>query len=283
MTRIRNALANVFSHTFRFFEALGIHVTRANFNSPIPLVRELDHALFDRQSECVGVNWNIDVQRWYLREVFSKFACEIAFQKNPGLSLVDSAILHAMIRHHKPRQVIEIGSGSSTQVAANACLMNEKEGKPSDLIVIDPYPGSLVEKGFPGLIKLRKEKVQHISVKEFTDCELLFIDSSHVVKIGSDVNYEILEIIPRLKKGCLIHFHDILMPGEYWNDWVLERHLFWTEQYLLWAFLSFNETFKVVWGSRYMHLTNRKEIEAVFPFFRPGEHRITSFWIRREV
>ena len=233
MIGIRGIIRKLCQKTFRFWELLGIHVTPDHFFYPIPSTRDLDDALFARQSECVGIDWNIGVQARYLREVFPKFALEIVFKENVGLSLVDAAVLHFMIRYHQPRKIIEIGSGASTRFAANACLMNAQEGTTCDLIAVEPYPNSDLEKGFPGLSQLRREKVQSISVSEFEDCDLVFIDSSHVVKIGGDVNYEQLEILPRLKPGCLIHFHDILLPGEYWKDWVKEKHYFWSEQYLL--------------------------------------------------
>ena len=196
--------------------------------------------------------------------------------------MVDAAILHAMIRHHKPRKMIEIGSGSSTQIAARACLMNEKEGSSCKLIAVEPYPSQMLESGFPGLTALKKQKVQTINTHEFEDIDLLFIDSSHIAMIGSDVVYEQLEILPRLKPGCLVHFHDILLPGEYWKDWVKQNHYFWSEQYLLWAFLLFNDTFEVIWASRYMHLKDSGAIKRVFPYFAPEHHHITSFWIRRK-
>lgn len=281
MRRIRRLIGRLSLKLFRFWEFWGIHVVPDHYYYPIPSTRDLDDALFERKSECVGLDWNVATQTHYLNNVFPQFALEKEFKKNPGLSLVDAAILHSMIRHRKPQKMIEIGSGHSTQIAANACLMNEEEGAPCELIVIDPYPRLRLEDRFPGLTELRKQKVQSISVKEFEDCDLLFVDSSHVVMIGSDVNYVQLEIMPRVKRGCLIHFHDILLPGEYWKDWVREHHLFWSEQYLLWAFLLFNDTFEIIWASRYMHLRDSGSIKAVFPYFEPEQHHITSFWIRR--
>jgi len=281
MDGIRTSIGNIFRKSFRFWEILGIHVTPNHYFYPIPSTRDLDDTLFATQSECMGLNWNNDVQAWHLYEVFPKFALEIVFKKNNALSLVDAAVLHSMIRYYKPKKMIEIGSGASTRIAANACLMNERECAPCELIAVEPYPGKDLESGFDGLTKLVKQKVQSVSVKEFEDCDMLFIDSSHVVKIGGDVNYEQLEILPRVKQGCLIHFHDILLPGEYWKDWVKDKHYFWSEQYLLWAFLLFNNEFEVIWASRYMHLKDSSSIMAVFPYFMPGQHRITSFWIRR--
>lgn len=267
---------------FELWEALGVHVTPDHYYYPIPSTKDLTDDLFQTQSDCIGVNMNREIQEEYLNEIFPKFALEVEFEKNTGLSLVDAAILHAMVRHHRPKQIIEIGSGASTQFAARACVMNQKEGNDCELVAIDPYPNDEVRNGFPGLSKLINRKIQSVDVREFQNCDLLFIDSSHVVKIGGDVNYEILEIIPRLKVGCLIHFHDILLPGEYWKEWVKGGRLFWTEQYLLQAFLAFNRDFDILWASRYMHLKNAPGIKAIFPYFEPDKHHIMSFWLRRK-
>ena len=86
--------------------------------------------------------------------------------------------------------------------------------------------------------------------------DLLFIDSSHVLKIGSDVQYEYLELLPRLNSGVIIHCHDIFIPSEYPKNWVRKEHRFWNEQYLLQAFLSFNDKFEILWAGSYMHLKN---------------------------
>ena len=92
-----------------------------------------------------------------------------------------------------------------------------------------------------------------------------------------------LRLFPRLKKGCLIHFHDILLPGEYWKEWVKGNKWFWSEQYLLQAFLQFNSDFEIIWASRYQHLNNGLMIKDVFPYFEHESHRITSLWIRRKI
>jgi hypothetical protein len=129
---------------------------------------------------------------------------------------------------------------------------------------------------------VRRQRVQDVELEAFAECDLLFIDSSHIAEVGSDVTFEQLEILPRLKPGCLVHFHDILIPGEYWRDWVKGRRFFWSEQYLLWAFLLFNSEFEVVWGARYMQLQHEAAIASALPFYTPQD-RITSFWIRRAI
>jgi len=271
----------VISILYPFFERLGFHVIPVYHASPIPETRDLTDGLFDSRSYCIGLEWNIAVQERYLNQIFPKYSSELQFQENSGLSLVDAAILHALIRHHKPRKIVEIGSGWSTQMAARSCVMNQEAGHECELVTIDPKPNQSVRNGFPGLSTLIEKKVETVPLDDIVDCDLLFVDSSHVVKIGGDVNYEILEIVPRLKAGALVHWHDILLPGEYWKKWVKHDHYFWAEQYLLHAFLKFNREFEVIWASRYMHLKRPEEIKAVFPGFQPDHDHITSFWVRR--
>lgn len=282
MSVLRPLAANAFRQLYGVCERFGVQPILARYDSPVPSTRHLTDALFQKRSECVGLSWNLPVQEHYLTHVFPKYATEAEFHTNPGLSLVDSAILHAMIRWHKPLKIVEIGSGASTQIAARACILNQGDGAVSELVAIEPQPQRALKHGFPGLTKLIEKKVQDVSLDEIIDCDLLFIDSSHVVKTGGDVTHEILEIVPRLKPGALVHWHDILLPGEYWKDWVKERHYFWTEQYLLHAFLQFNDHFEVLWASRYMHLRDAAAINAVFPYFQPASDRITSFWVRRK-
>jgi predicted O-methyltransferase YrrM len=277
---IRRAVQKAALKLFPFWEACGLHVVPDHFYYPIPSTRDLDDALFDRVSPCVGIDWNEPEQRRHLDEVFARFAWEVPFERNAGLSLADAAILHAMIRAYRPQRLIEVGSGHSTRIAARACTMNTDDGYPCALTVIDPFLDRALERELPAFVSTRREKVQAVPIAAFADCDLLFIDSSHVAGIASDVTFLQLEVLPRVRPGCLVHFHDILLPGEYWKEWVIGARLFWSEQYLLWAFLLFNSAFSVVWASRYMQLRAGSHLSRVFPFYRP-EHHITSFWIRR--
>lgn len=279
--RIGNRLRRWVVDGFETWERLGLHVTPVHYFSPIPATRDLSDALFERRSACVGLDWNDAVQAWYLREVFAAYAGEIEPAENTGLSPVDAAILHAMIRHHRPRRLVEIGGGESTRFSAHAAVMNRKDGAPLTMITVEPYPKADLRAGLDGLDRLIEQPVQAVDLTLFETADLVFIDSSHTVRIGGDVVHEILEIVPRLPSGALVHFHDILLPGEYWRDWVRGKRYFWAEQYLLQAFLAFNRDFEVVWASRYMHLHHADAIRAVFPYFDPVHHRITSLWIRR--
>jgi len=171
-------------------------------------------------------------------------------------------------------------------LSAQAILKNEEEDNDyeCELVAIEPYPNDILKAGFPGLSKLIPKKVQDIPLSEFkklSENDILFIDSSHVLKIGSDVQYEYLEILPRLNKGVIVHAHDIFLPAEYPKEWILKDYRFWTEQYLLQAFLSFNDSFEVLWGGSYMHLRHPDKLEEAFSSYKRDERWPGSFWIRR--
>jgi hypothetical protein len=198
-----------------------------------------------------------------------------------------------MIRYFKPKRVIEIGSGFSTYLSAKACLLNkEKDGIETELIAIEPYANETLKKGFPGLTTLIQKPLEQVDLSLFqslVENDILFIDSSHALKIGGDVKYEYLEILPRLKKGVIVHSHDIFLPWEYPKRWIMDEHWFWTEQYLLQAFLSFNSEFEVLWASHYMARKYPALMQAVFPSYQKlseSEYNQAkgpaSLWIRRK-
>ena len=110
--------------------------------------------------------------------------------------------------------------------------------------------------------------------------DILFIDSSDTVKIGGDVNYLFLEVLPRLKPGVIVHVHDIFLPFDYRRDWVMEKFRFWTEQYMLQSFLTFNSEFEVLMANSYLNHYHEEELKTVFPDL--PSYRGGSFWIRRK-
>ena len=281
-TLARRGLNKVIMASFRMFESVGYHVTPNSFAYPIPDSSDLSGELFARSSDCVGLDWNLSCQEELLDGPFSRFATEVSIEQNIGLSKLDAAVLHSMIRHFRPEKVVEIGSGESTKFAARACLMNQKEGYVSQFVAIEPFPKQDLRQGIPGLTSLIEKRVEQVDPEEITDCDLLFIDSSHIIGIGGDVNYEILELVPRLKPGALVHWHDIFLPNEYPKTWVKDHHCFWTEQYLVHAFMKFNSDFEVLWASKYMHISQADRLQAVFPYFDSGKHQISSCWIRRK-
>ncbi len=286
---------------FPFWEKLGFHITPNHYYQPIPDTRTLKDDLWLKQSELVGIDINEEAQINLLSYFSSQFKEEyesfprtktsIPYQYyllNDSFGPVDGEILYCMIRHFKPKRIIEIGSGNSTYLSAQAILKNKEEDNnyECELIAIDPYPNDILKAGFPGLSKLISKKVQDIPLSEFkklTENDILFIDSTHVLTIGSDVQYEYLEILPRLNKGVIVHIHDIFLPAEYPKEWVLKEYRFWTEQYLLQAFLTFNDRFEVLWAGSYMHLKHPDKLKAAFSSYtyKRAKDWPVSFWIRR--
>jgi hypothetical protein len=197
---------------------------------------------------------------------------------NPLFSGLDAVVHYAMIREFAPRTVIEVGAGFSTMVAAQAAL---RTGSPT-ICAIDPSPSHALRQGFPGLADLRVKRVQDVDVGVFEALQandILFFDGTHVSKVDSDVNHLLLRVLPRLQPGVLIHIHDIYLPWDYDRSLVLDRKRFWNEQYLVAAFLRFNETFRIMWASRYLVHAAEEGVRRAFPFLPTLAG--TSLWMRR--
>jgi len=280
---------------FGLGEALGIHVLPVHYLSPVPDTRDLPDRLWTQESSLCGVHIDYtrclamleDFARRYATEyaVFSDRAASDEFHfGNGAFEAADAEMLYCMVRHFRPRRVIEIGSGYSTLVTARAVEKNLREGHACHFVAIEPYPKNLLRRQIRGLGDLIEKKVQDVPLDVFMGLEcrdILLIDSTHVVRTGSDVCYELLEILPHLKPGVLVHLHDIFLPAEYPPEWIRELRFFWTEQYLLHAFLAFNREFEVLWPAHAMHLRYPGELARAFPSYSTRASPPTSFWMRR--
>lgn len=277
---------------FRRWERRGFHVTPVHFYKPIPDTQSLPETLWTHPSDLAGVEMNETAQLELLREHIPRFRDEYErlpasspgkergfYVNNTLFGGVDALVAYCMVRHFKPRTIIEVGSGFSSLILGQAAERN----KTSAVICIEPFPREFLREGFPGLRSLIEKKVQDIELEFFSQLEsddILFIDSSHTVKIGSDVNYLFLEVLPRLRPGVIVHVHDIFLPFEYERDWVLDELRFWNEQYLLQAFLTFNSEFEVLMANRYLNHYHEADLKAAFPaldWWAGG-----SFWMRRK-
>jgi len=196
----------------------------------------------------------------------------------------DSEILYGMIRHLKPRRIIEIGAGSSTLMAQKAIQMNRQEDREYECahVCVEPYENAWLEKLG---IEIVREKVEDLPVSFFDnlgDGDILFVDSSHVVKPQGDVLYEIFDLYGSLKSGVYVHVHDIFTPRDYSYEWVVNDRRLWHEQYLLEAFLSFNREFEVVCALNWVWKNHPAFLENACPVLtsrlpnNPG-----SFWFKR--
>ena len=176
--------------------------------------------------------------------------------------------------------MIEIGTGETTKISLKALQMNKNEGNSYKFHTIEQYPRDDVKKIQNEDFELIHCKLQDVDIELLSTADLLFIDSSHVSKIDSDVNYEILEIIPKLKVGSLVHWHDIVIPTNYWKEWIENGNQFWNESYMVHSFMLFNESFKTIWAARYMKLNYTNEMQQIFPYLQ-SNHHLMSFWIER--
>jgi hypothetical protein len=283
--------------------AVGIHLGRRSryhlvprhYYGPIPELGELPPEAWVRPSALAGIELDLPAQleraRRELVDAIAEFSpprnptgrADAYYVENGAYTSVDGEILYAVVRRFRPRRVIELGSGHSTRVLAAAARANARDGDPVEVRGFDPFPERLAAAGLPGIAPYRATRAQDIPLDEFTQLaagDVLFIDTTHAVRTGGDVNRIILDVLPILAAGVLVHFHDIFLPWEYPRPW-LEARIWWSEQYLLQAYLSGNRDWEVLFAA---HALSRAEPEALrdlVPSFRPGDSQPSAFWIRR--
>ena len=193
----------------------------------------------------------------------------------------DAMILAAMIAAVRPRQIVEIGSGFST-----ACMLDciERNGLDTNIICVEPYPVRLRANLTPQdaeRVTIAEAMVQATDPEFYRSLDandILFIDSTHVMKTGSDVCFELFEILPRLQPGVLVHLHDIQYPFEYPDVWIFEKRRSWNENYALRAFLMFNQRFKIIFFNNYFARFHLTDLVAAYggPIGNPG----SGIWLQ---
>jgi hypothetical protein len=276
---------------FRRLQAEGIHATPVHFYQPIPDTRTIPESNWSKRP-LLGLDMNVTAQLRLLTKIFPRYRPEYRliprrakdksdgyFIENGRFEGLDGLTTYCMVRHFKPRRIFEIGGGYSSLILAQAGLKNAV----TSLITVEPYPDDRLRRGFAGLTQLYEQEVQSLSPEFFDQLEandILFIDSSHVVKVGGDVNYLFLEILPRLAPGVLVHVHDINYPSDYPREWVMDELRFWTEQYLLQAFLAFNSEFQTLLCNSYLATYHATEVRHTFS--KLTNLKGGSFWMRRK-
>ena len=196
---------------------------------------------------------------------------------NNYFSSPDADVLYCFVRQINPVTYLEIGSGNSTLVARQAIIDG---GLRTKIHCIDPQPRLAVSEFADDIKRVPVETIDPASFSELNAGDILFIDSSHYVKTGSDVVYLFLEVLPRLTPGVVIHVHDIFLPYEYPREWVLNRDWDCNEQYLLQALLQFSSDFDVLWPGHMLQREN-PEFRNKFPHMR-AQDNAQSFWFRRK-
>jgi hypothetical protein len=257
-------IKNNYFKLFPVFEEHGIHITHNHFYSPIPDTRFIKPKVFNMDFINIDINEQFD----YLNYLTDKYSEELphifkTFIGNSRFDGLDAYVAYLLIRELMPENIIEIGSGYSTIIQSEALVKNCKGA----ITCIEPYP-DIDLSSIKYVKKVYEEKLENISTDIFkilNENDILFIDSSHVVKTGSDVLKIFTEILPVLNKGVVVHFHDIFLPLDYPISWMKQEYRFWNEQYFLYNFLLFNNSFKIVFSNSYLGYEFPQQIKDLFP------------------
>lgn len=254
---VRQVGIRYFPISRRLFDVVGVFPIVAHYYEPL-FNRKLLNEQADKKRLLTGIDWNLTEQRALLeqfnkedelRSIPQQFSNELEFHFNNALfEAGDAEFWYQLIRLKKPARIIEIGSGNSTKLAHAAILKNQEEDPDYKCrhICIEPYEMPWLEKLG---IEVLRQKVETFDLSFFDILEendVLFIDSSHMIRPHGDVLFEFLSILPRLKSGVIVHVHDIFSPSDYLKPWVVDYVRFWNEQYLLEAFLSCNDQWKII-------------------------------------
>ena len=214
----------------------------------------------------------------YAGELLTGIGVEI---NNPAFGPGDADVWYQVIRALKPKRIMEIGGGYSSLVAAAAIKRNNKDTPyQCNHLVIDPFLPKLPIAN----IMLPTSPVERIPVSFFRALrrgDILFIDSTHMIRPDGDVLFEYLALLPTLAPGVLVHIHDIFTPDDYPKDWREDRVLFWNEQYLLEAFLTQNDQWEIVADLHHLFKTRREQIIKLAPSLQITSNP-ASFYIRRK-
>ncbi|HUG91889.1 MAG TPA: class I SAM-dependent methyltransferase [Planctomycetaceae bacterium] len=276
----------------------GFQPVLIHYYQPVPRYEDVPPAWFETPHEPPGVR--IDRQR--IREQLERlaaFAGECVwpdrppadggyYATNPSFGYSSAAILHTMIRAHGTARVLEVGGGFSSLISLAALAKNRPDGG-FRFTSIEPYPSERLRSACArsaGPAELLERKAEQVVLDVYTSLgenDVLFIDSSHVAKLASDVNFLYLEVLPRLRPGVIVHVHDIYLPYEYPRVHFTGRHkLYWNEQYVLAAFLSENGRWEVLLPGYHVQRDMADAFQAAFPGYSPQRHRpTTSFWMRK--
>ncbi|MCE1252181.1 MAG: class I SAM-dependent methyltransferase [Anaerolineae bacterium] len=274
-----------------------------HYYSPIPDIEDLkQRQIYSRKSYLTGIDFNIPEQLNLLNKLGKNFGLECDWPLDPQQNPADfylrngcfsygcASILHCMIRAYKPRRIIEIGSGFSSRIISKALTLNNSEntGDNCEYSIIDPYPNNVTRdlKPVTELIINKVELTRPEYFERLENNDILFIDSGHTVKTGGDVNFLFLDVLPLLKPGVVIHIHDIPLPYEYPMVYHTNPtfRVFWTEAYLLQAFLSYNKEFEVLLAMNFIQTDYMNKFCEAFPKFDLAANWANSgsFWIKRK-
>lgn len=268
---------------------------RRDFYSPIPNLELLPDDIWERRSALGGIDLRVGAAIELIENELAPYLREFDvpdkrtgpgrfFLHNENYESVDAELLYALIRARKPRRVVELGSGFSTLLIGEAARRNLEDGHEITHLAYDPFPREQIFGEVPPpptkFDPLPATEVPPDHFERLKAGDMLFVDTTHTVKLGSDVNHIILDLLPVLAPGVLVHFHDIFLPWEYPREWFETMQYYWAEQYLLQAFLAFNSDFEVLIPASAVAAEYPERLDELIRSFTPGR-RPGAFWLTR--
>ncbi|NMN96527.1 class I SAM-dependent methyltransferase [Nocardiaceae bacterium YC2-7] len=264
----------------RVLRRIGVFPIINHYYEPLFDPRKLRHSL-DEERNLPGFDMNTDEQLRILDLLhFGEEVKNLPRSKTSDLEFHldndmffsgDAEYFYNMIRHHQPRTIVEIGSGSSTLIGLKAVRKN-RELDPSyqcNYICIEPYEVPWLETTGVTVIRKTVEVVPMATFEALQPGDILFIDSSHILRPQGDVLFEYLELLPSLPVGVIVHIHDIFSPRDYPQRWVVDEVRLWNEQYLLEAFLTSNHAWKIIGALNYLQHNYHDRLRVVCPSLTP--------------
>jgi len=280
--------------TQRILDRWGISYIEHHYYTPVVLPSDIRSDL-TKERNLPGIDLNVIEQLAILRQfnygdeiqkISNLPKSELTYSfKQPSFGAGDAEYLYSMIRHFKPAKIVEVGGGESTKMIRHAVRANA-EADPSyacEHLCIEPYENPWLERLDAKVLRQRVEEVGLDLFRELGPNDILFIDSSHVIRPQGDVVFLYLMALPILAPGVFVHTHDILTPRDYFPEWVLNQRLLWNELYLLEAFLSLNSSFKITGALNWLWHNHREETHRAFPVLAVTSHDDPgSFWFQRK-
>jgi hypothetical protein len=272
-------------------------VVPRNYYSPVPDLSLLPPDIFERRSALGGVDLRLERAMQMVEQELAPFIAEFDmpvdgprppgefFLNNTNYEGGDAELLYSMVRAKKPARVVELGSGFTTLLISEAARRNAGDGVIAEHVAYDPYPrAQIIGDGPPAPTRFEPVSATDVPVDVFRALkagDVLFVDTTHTVKLGSDVNFVILDVLPVLAPGVIVHFHDVFLPFEYPRVWFEEMDYLWAEQYLLQAFLAFNSDFEVLLPAQALMREHPERLTAAIPSLASGRSPGAIWLIRR--
>jgi len=272
----------------------GYDLVLADEYSPVADVDRIPPTVWTQPAPMAGIAWDLDAQLAFLEEELGAWLRELDaptlapgnedgyYLRNPFFPALDAEVLYALVRGQRPARVLELGSGFSTLVIARAARANRAAGSALEHGVFDPTPAAVVN---PARDRIDLQRVSATEIpserfRELAGGDILFIDTTHTLKPGGEVPHLLLDVLPTLAPGVLVHFHDFFRPFEYPRVLLEDFGVYWQEHYALQAFLAFNDRFEILCANHALVRLRGDRVRELVPSLEPDMYPC-SLWLRK--